>query len=89
LFAANGMDYILIDTTLIFPSHSKPGYTKNATVTILSDIIVESTEFIKVHLSSINPHTTIDNHKEDARVGIYDQTGEPSFLHTPFILVKH
>ena len=89
LFAANGMDYVLMDTTLIFPSHSKPGYIKNVTVTILSDIIVESTEFFQVHLSSINPHTTIDNNKRDARAGIYDQTGELCGASLPLSSVRN
>ena len=76
LFAADGMDYMLMDTTLIFPSHSKPGYVKNVTVVILSDSIVERTEYIQVHLSSNDPHATIDSNKKDARVSIYDQSGE-------------
>lgn len=75
-----------MDTTLIFPSHSKPGFVKNVTITIFSDSTVENTEFIQIHLSSNNPHATIDNNKRDAIVAIYDQTGEFSgafFLHTP------
>ena len=67
-----------MDTTLIFPSHSKPGYVKNVTIIILSDTVVENTEFVQVHLSSSNPHATIDNNKRDATVSIYDQTGELS-----------
>ena len=85
MYAANGIDYVFMDTTLIFPSHSKPGYIKNVTVVILTDIIVESTEFIQVHLSSIGPHTTIDSDKRGARVGIYDQTGELSGAFLSFI----
>lgn len=66
-----------MDATLIFPLHAKPGHVKNVTITILSDSTVENTEFIQVHLSSRNPHATIDSSR-DARVGIYDQTGEMS-----------
>lgn len=75
-----------MDTRLIFPSHSKPGFVKNVTITILSDSTVENTEFIQVHLSSSNPHATTDNNKRDAIVAIYDQTGElsgPSFCIHP------
>lgn len=68
-----------MDTILIFPAHSKPGYVKNITITILSDSIVESTEFIQVHLSKSSPHAIIDKNRGDATVGIYDQTGELNF----------
>ena len=82
-----------MDTILIFPSHSKPGHVKNVTITILSDSIVENTEFIQVHLSNNCPHATIDKNMGDATVGIYDQTGELSGtlllltpLEFPFVL---
>ena len=76
--AANGIDYIFMDTTLTFPSNSKPGYVRNITITILSDSIVENTEFFQLRLSYGSPHTIIDKNMGTATVGIHDQTGESS-----------
>ena len=77
-FAANGIDYLFIDTTLTFPSDSKPGHVKNITITILSDSFVENTEFFQLYLSNSSPHATIDKNRRNATVAIRDQTGELS-----------
>lgn len=63
-----------MDTTLIFPSGSKSGHIKNITFMILSDKLIENTEFFQLYLSHVGQHSVIKN-ISSAKVQIYDQTG--------------
>lgn len=75
-FAAKRIDYVFMDATIVFPLGSKPGYTKNITIMVLPDSVVEKTEFFLLSLSADSPFAIIRDGMGNATINIYDNTGE-------------
>ena len=79
-FFVDGVDYIGVETTVVFPANSRPGMEQSFTIPIIDDDLVEDRESINLEATASAPGQFVPR-RDVAIVFIIDDDGKCVCMH--------